>query len=378
MGILQNLANLGVGAPLIQAQEKPRITTGFGFNGFNQYFAPITRKAAMSIPAAAACRNLIVNSVAQTPLELYRKSTGKELGKPLWLDQPSISQPRIVTISLLIDSLLWYGIGYLEVTEQYADDGRPARFQFVDYNRVSYTTNDLSTEIVAYYVDGTQRPMSGLGSLVTFQMTNEGILNYGSEILQQALSIERAASVAASTPMASGILKNTGADLDPSEVQALLNEWYAARNKRGTAYLTQTLEYQPVSFSNKDQQMVESQANMATQIARLFGVPAYYLSADQNNSMTYSNLIDQNKFFVQHTLQAYYSCVEERLSMNDITRAGNVVKFDLDSSILRPDPLNRLAVTEKMLTLGLITVEQAQEMNDLTPNGETNGITEIQ
>lgn len=378
MGILQNIANLGVQPPVIEAQEKPRVLREFGFSAMNQIFAPIDRLSAMSIPAAAACRNLIVNSVAQTPLELYRKSTGEELGKPIWLDQPSVSQTRIVTLSLLVDSLLWYGVGYLEVTEQYADDGRPSRFQFVDYNRVSFTTNYNSTVIDTYYVDGIERPMSGLNSLVTFQMTNEGVLNYGSEILQQALAIERAASVAASTPMASGILKNTGADLDPKEVQQLLAEWKSARNTRSTAYLTQTLEYQPVSYSNKDQQMVESQANMATQVARLFGVPAYYLSADQNASMTYSNLIDQNKFFVQHTLQPFYSAIEERLSMNDITRAGNVVKFDLDSSILRPDPIKRLEVTEKMLTLGLITVEQAQEMNDITPNGNLNGITEIQ
>ena len=107
-------------------------------------------------------------------------------------------------------------------------------------------------------------------------------------------------------------------------------------------------------------------------------VPAYYLSADQNTSMTYSNLSDENKFFVQQTLQPYYSAIEERLSMNDVTRIGNVVKFDLDSSILRPDPLKRLDVTEKMLALGLIDVAQAQEMNDLTPNGGTNGTSNIQ
>ena len=378
MGILSNLANLGVNAPRIEAQEKPRVLREFGYSTLNTIFAPIGRSSAMSIPAAAACRNLIVNAVAQTPLELYRKSTGEELGKPIWLDQPSVSQPRIVTMSLLVDSLLWYGVGYLEVTEQYADDGRPSRFQFVDFGRVSYTTNYNTTIIDKYYVDGIERPMSGLGSLVTFQMTNEGILNYGSEVLQQALAIERAASVAASTPMASGVLKNTGADLDPKEVQELLAEWKSARNTRSTAYLTSTLEWQPVNFSNKDQQMVESQSNMATQVARLFGVPAYYLSADQNASMTYSNLIDQNKFFVQHTLQPFFSAIEERFSMNDITANGNIVKFDLDSSILRPDPIKRLEVTEKMLTLGLIDLARAQEMNDLTPNGNTNGITEIQ
>lgn len=378
MGILQSIAKLGVSAPEIKAQENPRVLREFGYSQLNPIFSPITRASAMSIPAAAFCRNLIVNSVAATPLELYRKSTGEELGKPIWLDQPSVSQTKVVTYSLLVDSLVWYGVAYLEITEQYADDGRPSRFQFVDFNRVSFTTNYNTTEITKYYIDGIERPMSGLGSLVTFQMTNEGVLTYGSEVLSQALAIERAASVAASTPMASGILKNTGADLDPKEVQALLAEWKAARSVRGTAYLTQTLEYQPVSYSNRDQQMVESQANMATQVARLMGVPAYYLSADQNTSMTYSNLDDQNKFFVQHTLQPYYSAIEERLSMNDITAAGNVVKFDLDHSILRPDPITRLTVTEKMLTLGLIDVAEAQEMNDLTPNGGTNGITEIQ
>ena len=86
----------------------------------------------------------------------------------------------------------------------------------------------------------------------------------------------------------------------------------------------------------------------------------------------------QNKFFVQHTLQPFFSTIEETFSMNDITANGNIVKFDLDSSILRPDPIKRLEVTEKMLTLGLIDLARAQEMNDLTPNGNTNGITEIQ
>lgn len=378
MGIFQSIAKFGVGAPKIEAQEHPRILREFGYSALSGLWAPITRTSAMSIPAAAACRNLIVNSIAQTPLSLYRKSTGEELGSPAWIDQPSISQTRIVTMSLLVDSLLWYGVGYLEITEQYADDGRPSRFQFVDFNRVSFTANYNSTQIQTYYVDGIERPMSGLGSLVTFQMTNEGVLNYGSEVLNQVLAIERAASVAASTPMSTGVIKNTGADLTGEEIQELLNEWKAARNTRSTAYLTSTLEYQPTNFSNRDQQMIESQANGATQIARMMGVPAYYLSADQNASMTYQNLDDQNKFFVQHTLQPFYSVIEERFSMNDITAAGNVVKFDLDHSILRPDPLTRLAVTEKMLSLGLINVAAAQEMNDLTPNGGTNGITEIQ
>jgi hypothetical protein len=59
--------------------------------------------------------------------------------------------------------------------------------------------------------------------------------------------------------------------------------------------------------------------------------------------------------------------------MNDITAAGNAVRFDVDSSFLKTEPMQRLLVIEKMLALGLITVEQAMEMEDLTPNG-SNGI----
>jgi hypothetical protein len=45
------------------------------------------------------------------------------------------------------------------------------------------------------------------------------------------------------------------------------------------------------------------------------------------------------------------------------------IRFDIDSGFLRTDPMERLAVIEKMLQLELITVEQAREMEELSPNG---------
>jgi hypothetical protein len=89
--------------------------------------------------------------------------------------------------------------------------------------------------------------------------------------------------------------------------------------------------------------------------------------------MTYSNLLDSRKQFVSLTLQPFICAIEDRLSMNDVTAIGNEVRFDLDKSFLRANPMDDLLVIEKMLALGLITVEQAMEMTDLTPNG-SNGI----
>jgi hypothetical protein len=55
--------------------------------------------------------------------------------------------------------------------------------------------------------------------------------------------------------------------------------------------------------------------------------------------------------------------------MNDITASTNIVKFDVEEAFLAVNALERLAVIEKMLTLGLISVEQAMEMENLSPNG---------
>ena len=72
--------------------------------------------------------------------------------------------------------------------------------------------------------------------------------------------------------------------------QGLLAAFKTARQNRSTAYLTSTLNYETVGFSPKDMMYNEAVQNLATEIARLCGVPAYYLSADQNTSMTYANI----------------------------------------------------------------------------------------
>ncbi len=70
-------------------------------------------------------------------------------------------------------------------------------------------------------------------------------------------------------------------------------------------------------------------------IARAMNVPAYYISADMNNSMTYQNIIDGRKEFVAYSLQPFICAIEDRLSMDDITPRGHVVKFAIEESFLR-------------------------------------------
>ena len=381
MGLLQTLGFKSADKPAIEAQYAPAVmSTQYGYGSFNTGTTygyntnGIDRNFALQVASVARCSNLIKGVIAGIELSLYKKSTGEKLGSPVWLEQPDIRQPRSVTISATVDSLIFYSCAYWRVTSLYADDGRPSGFEWVANNRVTYTTNKFGTEIEDYFVDGIKVPMGGIGSLVTFQSLIPGVLDTASTTIKAAYDIQRASAVSAQTPMATTVLRNNGADLPEAQVQGLLASWKASRASRSTAYLTSTLSVENVGFSPKDMMYNEASQYLATEIARAMNVPAYYISADMNNSMTYQNILDGRKEFMAYTLQPYICAIEDRLSMNDITNSQNQVRFNVDASFLRADAMERLNVIEKMLNLNLITVEQARQMEQLTPLGDPSAI----
>jgi HK97 family phage portal protein len=379
MGLLQTLGFKAADKPAIEAQYAPAVMdTTYGYGSFNTNSSfgynnvGIDRNFALMVASVSRCRNLIAGVISSIDLALYKKSTGEKLGSPVWLEQPDIRQPRSVTISATVDSLIFYSIAYWRVTSLYADDGRPSGFEWVANNRVTYTTDKYGTEVKDYFVDGDLVPMSGIGSLVTFQSLLPGVLQTASTTIRAAYDIQKAAAVSAATPMPTGILKNSGADLPETQIQGLLAAFKSARQNRSTAYLTSTLDYVPTSFSPKDMAYTEASQYLSTEIARSMNVPAYMISSDMNNSMTYQNILDGRKEFVAYSLQPYISAIEDRLSMNDITNSQNQVRFAVDDTFLRVDAKDRLDIIEKMLNLDLIDVNQARQMEQLTPLGDAS------
>jgi HK97 family phage portal protein len=379
MGLLQTLGFKSAEKQTVEAQYAPAVMdTTYGYGSFNTNSAygyngiGIDRNFALQVASVARCRNLVAGVISSIDLALYKKSTGEKLGSPVWLEQPDQRQPRSVTISATVDSLIFYSVAYWRVTSLYADDGRPSGFEWVANNRVTYTTNQFGTEVKDYFVDGQLVPMGGIGSLVTFQSLLPGVLQTASTTIKAAYDIQKAAAVSAATPMATTILKNNGADLPETQIQGILAGWNSARRNRSTAYLTSTLTAENIGFSPRDMMYNEASQYLATEIARAMNVPAYYISADMNNSMTYQNILDGRKEFVAYSLQPYISAIEDRLSMNDITNNSNQVRFAVDDSFLRADAKERLEIIEKMLNLDLIDVNQARQMEQLTPLGDAS------
>ncbi len=380
MGLLETLglrARAVPSQPSVMAQLNPPVMDqpfgtywGAGsYGGYNNYANSILRQDAASVPAIARCRNLIAGTVASIPLETYSMTTGEELPNLPWVDQLDKRQPMEVTIAWLVDSLFYYGVAYLRVEEVYKDDNRPARFTWMQNDRVSVKYTADNDAVDYYMVNNVRVPDSGVGSLVTFQGFDQGLLLRQATTIRAAIDLEKAAAIAAQTPMGSGYIKNTGADLPDQQVQGILNSWKTARQSKATAYLTSTLEFNPISFSPKDMMYNEAKAYLALDLARACNVPAPMIDAEMIRSNTYQNVLDQRKEFAAYTLMPFINAIQSRLSMDDLLPRGTCVKFAVDETFLRVDPVTRLQVTEKLLELNLIDLNEAKEMEGLASSG---------
>jgi len=380
MGLLETLrlrAKAAPTNPTVLAQLNPPVMDApFGtywgagsYGGYNNYANSILRQDAASVPSIARCRNLIAGTIASIPLETYLVSTGEEIPNLPWVDQLDKRQPMEVTLAWIVDSLFYYGVAYLRVEEVYKDDNRPARFSWVQNDRVTVKYTFDNSTVDYYMVNNIRVPDSGVGSLVTFQAFDQGLLLRQPTTIRAAIDIEKAAAIAAQTPMGSGYIKNTGADLPDQQVQGILNSWKTARQSKATAYLTSTLEFNPISFAPKDMMYNEAKAYLALDLARACNVPANMIDAEMIRTNTYQNVLDQRKEFAAYTLMPFINAIQSRLSMDDLLPRGQKVRFAVDETFLRVDPTARLAVTAQLLDLGLIDLNQAKEMEGLTPEG---------
>lgn len=331
----------------------------------------VSRSDAMQVPAVARARNIICGTIGTLGLNAYNDITYAKVEGRSLLKQPDPALPLAVTMTWIIEDLLFQGQAFMVVLAVSPEDGRPTQARRVDPMRVTFTTDTQTDEIInGFYLDGYLTPVTGVGSLIMFSGIDEGILNRGGRTITTALELEKAVSRMAAEPNPTMVIKNTGVDLPAEQVSSLLASWAAARQKRSTAYLSGPLDVTTFGYDAQQMELSQSRLNTAAEIARMCNIPAWYLNAE-SASATYSSVTQERRSLIDFSLRPYMSCVEERLSMNDLTPRGQTVRFDLDD-YLRGNPMEQIDVLTKMLDAGLITVDEAREEMDLAPRGNTN------
>jgi len=327
----------------------------------------VDRNQAMTVPAVARARNIIAGTISTLPMKSYIDSSGVEIEGRSLVEQPDPAVPRQITLAWTIDDLIFYGVAYWEVLTLSPIDGRPDRARRVDPTRVNYFTDPLTQTITGYTVDGQQRPRSGTSSLIVFWSFEEGVLARGARTIRAAIELEAAALRMAQEPVPQMILKNEGMNLPEQQKEALLSAFRTARANRSTAYVEGAITLDVVGFDAAQLQLVEARQHVATEISRVMGIPAWYLNAE-SASATYSNVSSERRSLLDFSLRNFTHVLESRLSMDDLTPRGQQVEFELDD-YLRGNAPERVDIVTKLLSAGIITVDEARAMEDLAPTG---------
>jgi HK97 family phage portal protein len=342
--------------------DKPLSVWSPGFDGVSSTF--VTRREALSVPACARGRNIIVGTAASLELHVKRKFDETRVEPtPTIISQPDKNMPTAVVYGMTAENLLFHGVAYWQIKEIDPATGRPSQIRWIDAPRVSQILDSTGEIVIGYQLEAQRVPDNGIGSLIQFTgIDPDGVLNRGGRTLRTAAALERAVFNYAETPTPSVVLK-ANVPMDSNKATAILNAWKQARQTKGTAFLSDNVDMQSVGFNAADLQLTEGREYLAKEIARLMNIPAYYLDAS-TNTMTYSNVTAERRALLDFSLRPLLTAIEQRLSMDDITVSTQYVEYDLDD-FLRGNPLERADVYSKLIPLGVLTVEEAREEEDL-------------
>ena len=320
----------------------------------------VSRAQAIQVPAVKRGRDLVAGTIGQLPFRMLDTTNVVQLSS--LLEQPEANLARSVTMTRLVEDLLFESVGWWRVVER----------DFRDYPRRVVRLEPTSVRLFpdgrwyvgANGVQGMSWTYTEERDLIRFDSPNDGILTSGARAIRTYLRLSSAADNYAKDPMPQGYFHPAVPyELEQEEVDAALERWATARRSKATGYVPQNLAYERIQWSPEQLQMGEARQHAVLELARIIGVDPEELGVS-TTSRTYANMQDRRLARIQDTLGPYVEAIAERLSMPDITPRGYRVRADY-SGFLRADDASRFAAYEVALRLGITDVPQILEREEL-------------
>ncbi|HXJ62558.1 MAG TPA: phage portal protein [Actinomycetota bacterium] len=296
----------------------------------------------MQVPTIARGRNLICGTIGALPLRAYRTMSGmvSEVDPPAWAANPDPDYTRLWTFANTLDDLLFHARAYWRVRSRLAG-GFPGSFEYLSLDRVGWSSRSStplpwgvpSERGPGYVLTVDGRPVPDQDVVRFDGIGGRGILTDGAREIRTALALSDAARRFAGMEIPVGVLRDTGAGLDPDEVTDLLAKWESARRSHTTAYTGPDLAYETEgSMDPAALQLVEGRQQSSVELARLLGLSPAYVGAPLGaGNMTYANLDAARRELVDTSLGWWISSLEQRLSMDDVTPRGTMLRLDVDA-----------------------------------------------
>lgn len=291
---------------------------------------PLTRAAAMAVPAVARARGMVCNTIARLDLFAVAEATGTELPRDSeaaqFLRNPDPEQPRFIQLTWTVDDLVFSGVSWWLVLARYASSGKP---------RVARRILPGGVELPKRSGDSPKvygKPVQA-SDLIRIDGPHEGILNFGAATLRAASSLERSASRFARNPVPAVELHQTDDyPTTPAERAELVGDWAKARagENGGVAWTSHNIEAK-VHGAPAEHLLTAGRNAAAVDAARIVGTPADAVDASlEHASMTYQNSETRLRVLIDFGLAAYAEAITARLGMDDVLVRGTVPRFRFD------------------------------------------------
>ncbi|MBQ1042370.1 phage portal protein [Micromonospora sp. C72] len=325
----------------------------------------VSRLEALSVPAVLRGRNMICNI---STLPLVTVDENRNVVRRPFLEQIDPDVINDVTLANTLEDLFFEGTSYWFITE-FDDKGFPLHARHVAWGSVSLQApsngrspaplpSGIDPRETTVYIDGKSVPWD---YVIRFDSPNPGLLKAAARPIRRAIQLDKVANMYAENPRPLDyITPLAGAPaMTDEEVHDFLSRWQSLRNKYSTGFLAEA-EYHTVDAPTPaDMQIVEQQAQVDRQLSNAIGIDPEDVGVS-TTSRTYQNAVERRQDRINNTLAPYLKAITSRLSMDDVTRPGEKVRFDLDD-YLRADPKTRAEVDALRISNGTKTPEESRK-----------------
>lgn len=318
-------------------------------------------RSAMSISTVYRCVELISDSCAMLPMEIKGIDNKVIADHPLGVafNHPDNLLSRPLLIKMLIQSVLMKGNGFAYVHRN--GDGTASRIQFVPSDEVQIVYDKEKQRL--YYICPTisQKHIEPVNMLHLRKYSLDGI--NGLSVINAA---NKSIELAKNTETAASKLYEKGCKVDgiikggmTSDQRKDAKEAFLGSIESGIAVLPPQMDYQSISLSAQDAQIIESRQFNAKDIARFFGVSPSMLG-DLSGGY-YGSIEAEQSAFILHTLNPYLVLMEAEFTSKLLTGKNKGMRVDFDETyLLRADKNATANYYSRLVTNGIITRNEAR------------------
>lgn len=384
-GLLSDLARKA--ADLVVRVLSLRSSEGWmGGGGDSHANEAVNESTVLSLSSAWACINLIAGVTGTLPFHVMRKSAQgvPEVVEGHWLerllDQPNLDQTSVDMLEFVAACLEFRGNAYLEKRRLLAGGSIIALEPL--YPDVMEVKRNGETGRLQYHFPGPRGEPRVLDQDDVWHIRGFGggplggisTLAFGRHAFGLALAIDKSAgSTFRNGIKPSGILKFKDW-LKPDKREAaharLIADHGQAHQSGRPLVLEGGVEWQQISFSPQDSQMLQSRSFSVEDICRFFGVPPVLVGHTEKVSAWGSGIQEITLGFVKYALRRRLKRIEksarQQLLSPQERAAGLYLRFDL-RGLMRGDDKGRAEFYEIMSRIGAFDIDYIRSQEDLAP-----------